>query len=137
MEAHSGSTASNCWEDGHNVAVARTGLDALEIPDVFIVEVNIHESVKGTVLGNELIGEARKLLDELIEDLFERSRIRLDRFCSTDMGPKDSWDFYVDHFIQDITSSTSSISPDSSFQSCLWIRYPLAWGASFIKETIR
>src|SRR5437879_3068748 len=71
------SAPGHCGNDAHLIAVLDAGLHAVQVANVLIVEVNVHETAHLAVLENAA-GDARVFVAQVVEQVLDRGPGGLD-----------------------------------------------------------
>src|SRR2546427_8174436 len=67
--------AGDGGKDRHDVGVGHLGVELVEVADVVVVHVHVHELVQTAVVVPELAAEPREAGDEVVEDLADRAPV--------------------------------------------------------------
>jgi hypothetical protein len=94
-----GSASGDGRQQRDGVAFAGPGVELVEVADVLVVDVHVHEAMQPTVLTPELPAEVWITSLERPQDLTDRPRAHLDGALVIGEPAEDGWDAYLDaHF---------------------------------------
>src|SRR5262245_2696334 len=91
-----GSAPGDRGEDRDDVAVGDLGVELVEVPDVVVVDVDVHELVQRTVAVDQLALEARVRRHQLLEHLADGRAVGLDRGGAVRRGAEQGGKTYFD-----------------------------------------
>jgi len=70
-------SAGDGEQEGNDIAVFEGGLIAIEMSDIFVINVNIYDTLESAVFGEDLLPEKVIPADELLEEFVDCIGINL------------------------------------------------------------